>query len=564
MATGRQPYLQETVSSDCEIVPTGDGRTFHFRVKLSSLPPAQHPYKRQWTRLAGCCCCATYLSSTCNIAVALDVPCKLGYKVSTHMVLLDKTGSPLPWMGRRIPVPVNTSFPRCMDNCYALQARREDVEANCLVDNYFVVLCSLDIDWTPPAAILDLGHDLVMMLGKQDLTDVSFDVGGESFSAHRLVLAAQSPVFRAELYGPMAESKMASITIQDMEASTFRSMLHYMYHGSLPDAGKGDGASTLAECQHLLVAADRYGLDRLKKNCEDRLCANGITIESVVSLLELAEDHFCARLKAKCFDFLADGDNFKIVGTSAEYLQVMQMSPTLLVEARNMLKMPHGESTIMEPPASSGAQQPLDLGHHLAMMSSKQDLTDVSFDVGGESFSAHCLVLAARSPVFRTELYGPMAETKTTSITIQDMEASTFRSMLHYMYHRSLPNTDRNDVSPTMAADYKHRLVAADRYGVKELKKICEDMLCDSGIMIDNVVSMLELAEDHACLKLKAVCLDFLADGEIFMMVATSAEYLRLMESFPSLLVEMQNRFKLVHEESTTMNPGAHKKSRVC
>uniref|UniRef100_A0ACD5YGK0 Uncharacterized protein n=1 Tax=Avena sativa TaxID=4498 RepID=A0ACD5YGK0_AVESA len=480
------------------------------------------------------------------------------------MVLLDKTGSPLPSMGRRIlPVPVNASFTtRCMDNCYMLQARRDDVEASCLVDSYFVVLCSVDIDWTTPA-ILDLGLDLAMMLGKQALTDVSFDVAGESFSAHRLVLAAQSPVFRAELYGPMAESKMTSITIQDMEASTFRSMLHYMYHGSLPDAGKGDGASTLAECQHLLVAADRYGFDRLKKNCEDRLCANGITVDSVVSLLELAEDHVCARLKARCFDFLADGDNFKIVGTSAEYLQAMQTFPTLLVEARHRLKMPHGESTAMEPPASAGVQQILDLGHDLAMMSSKQDLTDVLLDVGGESFSAHRVVLAARSPVFRTELYGPMAGSKTTSITIQDMEASTVRSMLHYMYHRSLSNIDSNDVSSTMA-HYRHLLVAADRYGVKELKKICEDRLCGSDIMIDNVVSMLELAEDHACLKLKTKCLDFLANGEKFMMVATSTEYLRLMQSFPSLLVEMQNRFKMVYEESTTMNPGALKKSRVC
>jgi speckle-type POZ protein len=120
--------------------------------------------------------------------------------------------------------------------------------ANCVVDNYVVVLCSVDIDWTPPASsILDVGHDLAMMLDKLDLTDVTFDVGGESISAHRLVLAARSPVFKAELYGLMAESKMMSITIQDMEASTFKSMLHYMYHGSLPHAGNADVSSTLAE-----------------------------------------------------------------------------------------------------------------------------------------------------------------------------------------------------------------------------------------------------------------------------------------------------------------------------
>uniref|UniRef100_A0ACD5Y2V4 Uncharacterized protein n=1 Tax=Avena sativa TaxID=4498 RepID=A0ACD5Y2V4_AVESA len=404
-----------------------------------------------------------------------------------------------------------------------------------------------------------------MMLDKQDLTDVSIAVGEESFSAHRLVLAARSPVFKAELYGPMAESKMTSITIEDMEASTFKSMLHYMYHGSPSNSDTTDVSSAMAQYQHLLVAADRYGLETLKKNCEDNLCANSIMIDSVVSLLELAEDHVCSKLKARCFDFLADGDNFKMVATSAGYLQLMQTFPNLLVEVQNRLKIPHEELTIIEPQTSSvEEEQLLDLGHDLAMMYDNQDLTDVSFDVGGERFSAHRLVLAARSPVFKAELYGLMAESIMTSITIDDMEASTFRSLLHYMYRGLLPKADRNDVSST-TSQCQHLLVAADRYGVEELKKICENMLFGSGIMIDSVVSMLELAEAHDCLKLKTGCFDFLADVENFKVVATSGEYCRLMQSYPYFLVEMRNRFMIAHEESTTMNPGgAHKRSRVC
>jgi speckle-type POZ protein len=240
------------------------------------------------------------------------------------MVLLDKTGTPAPSIG--IGKSSNVA-----NGGFVLSARRDHVKANCLVDNYFVALCSVDIGCRsvscliPPCAppdssmeneLPDLGHDLAIMSGKQELTDVSFDVGGESFSAHRLVLAARSPVFRAELYGPMAESKMTSIHIKDMEASTFRSMLHYMYHGSLPDAGKTEASFTVAGYQHLLIAADRYGIERLKKNCEDKLSMDGITVDSVVSMLELAEDHVCSKLKARCLDFLADADNFKIVGTS--------------------------------------------------------------------------------------------------------------------------------------------------------------------------------------------------------------------------------------------------------
>ena len=82
--------------------------------------------------------------------------------------------------------------------------------------------------------------------------------------------------------------------------------------------------------------------------------------------------------------------------------------------------------------------------------------------------------------------------------------------------------------------------------------------------MIDNVVSMLELAEDHACLILKTECFDFLASGKKFKMAATSDEYIRLMQRYPSLLVEVRNRFNIAHEETNIMNPRAHKRSRVC
>ncbi|XBI41419.1 hypothetical protein VPH35_125887 [Triticum aestivum] len=255
------------------------------------------------------------------------------------MILLDKTGSPAP-SARTVgfnsaPIPAFTE----KGAAYILLVERDDLMANCVVDDYFEVLCSTDIswekNWTPPASPPGLGHDLTIMLGKQDLTDVSIDVGRESFSAHRLVLATRSPVIRAQLYGPMAESKMTSITIQDMEASTFRSLLHYMYHGSLPHAGKNDGSRHVD--RPLLVAADRYGMEELKMICEDKLCSNGIIIDSVVSMLELAEDHVCPKLKARCFDFLGDGDNFKMVATSGEYLHLMQSFLTLLVEAREYI-----------------------------------------------------------------------------------------------------------------------------------------------------------------------------------------------------------------------------------
>ncbi|KAK1609828.1 hypothetical protein QYE76_033501 [Lolium multiflorum] len=341
-------------SSACHIVPTRDSNIFRLRVRLPSSEDAT-PELKSSTVVAGCTFHTFYwparTSSGDRFGIHPSDPVlKADTKVSTHMVLLDKTGTPAPsiGIGKSVANPAGG---------FVLCATREEVKANCVVDNYFVVLCSVNAipPWAPPSSsteneLPDLGHNLAMLWGKQELTDVSFDVGGESLGAHRVVLAVASAVFRAELYGPMAESNMASsITIQDMEASTFRSMLHYIYHGSLPDAGKIAVPSAVAEYQHLLVAADRYAVERLKKICEDKLYADGITVDSVVSMLELAEQHACSKLKARCFSFLADGDNFKVVATSGEYLRLMQSFPNLLAEARDMFKIPHEKPTIMDP-----------------------------------------------------------------------------------------------------------------------------------------------------------------------------------------------------------------------
>ncbi|KAK1643283.1 hypothetical protein QYE76_061088 [Lolium multiflorum] len=67
----------------------------------------------------------------------------------------------------------------------------------------------------PPS---DMAEHVGRLLEETGGFDVSFNVGGETFGAHRFVLAMRSPVFKAELYGPMREaSKGHHITIEDMQ-----------------------------------------------------------------------------------------------------------------------------------------------------------------------------------------------------------------------------------------------------------------------------------------------------------------------------------------------------------
>lgn len=74
-------------------------------------------------------------------------------------------------------------------------------------------------------------------------------------------------------------------------------------------------ASTMM-AQHLLAAADRYGLDRLRLLCEDKLCED-VAINTVATTLALAEQHHCFQLKAVCLKFVALPENLKGKSSSA-------------------------------------------------------------------------------------------------------------------------------------------------------------------------------------------------------------------------------------------------------
>jgi speckle-type POZ protein len=64
--------------------------------------------------------------------------------------------------------------------------------------------------------------------------------------------------------------------------------------------------------QHLLVAADRYDLQRLKLMCEHKLC-KCISISMATTTLVLAEQHACKGLKEACFKFLKSPGNLKAI-----------------------------------------------------------------------------------------------------------------------------------------------------------------------------------------------------------------------------------------------------------
>ncbi|CAN0898538.1 BTB/POZ and MATH domain-containing protein 2 [Linum grandiflorum] len=197
------------------------------------------------------------------------------------------------------------------------------------------------------------------------------------------------------------------------------------------------------------------------------------------------------------------------------------------------------------------AVPPSDIGLHFGTLLESGKGSDVNFEVDGEMFSAHKLVLAARSPVFRAQLFGPMKDQNTSSLKVEDVEAPVFKALLHFIYWDALPDMEELGVNSKWAATLmaQHLLAAADRYALERLRLLCETTLCED-VAVDTVATTLALAEQHQCPQLKAVCLKFIALPENLKAVMQTDGFEYLKQSCPSVITELLQYVAKVGEHS--------------
>lgn len=76
-----------------------------------------------------------------------------------------------------------------------------------------------------------------------------------------------------------------------------------------------------------------------------------------------------------------------------------------------------------------------DIGSHFGTLLENEEGSDVTFNVSGEKFRAHKLVLAARSPVFENDFVNMMEE-DSDEILITEMEPRVFKvdSLKNYFF----------------------------------------------------------------------------------------------------------------------------------
>ncbi|OEL26136.1 BTB/POZ and MATH domain-containing protein 2 [Dichanthelium oligosanthes] len=177
----------------------------------------------------------------------------------------------------------------------------------------------------------DIPEHFAKLLDQKDGAGVTFDVAGEIIEAHKIILAARSPVFKAQFYGHMRETMMGHVTIKDMQPVIFKALLRFIYTGSVHSMGDDlDGDDYRDMLWHLLVAADRYAMDRLKLICQNILSKN-LHVETVAATLALANQHKSEKLKEVCIEFITTNDTNAVVATQ-RFANLKRACPSVLAE----------------------------------------------------------------------------------------------------------------------------------------------------------------------------------------------------------------------------------------
>ncbi|CAO2206172.1 unnamed protein product [Urochloa humidicola] len=220
-------------------------------------------------------------------------------------------------------------------------SKLENKSGGYIVDDCLAIECTVTVikeSWVettgdfeikvPPS---DLSEHFGKLLLEEEGANVTFTVGGETFHAHKIVLATRSPVFKAQLYGQMKDRRARRLTVEDIQPDVFKALLQFIYTDSLPEWGDLDAKEYCEISRHLLAAADRYAMDRLKLLCASNL-VEYLDAENVATTLALADQHNCDRLKEVCIEFMASSDEMNAVVETEGYANLKRTCPSILVD----------------------------------------------------------------------------------------------------------------------------------------------------------------------------------------------------------------------------------------
>jgi len=187
------------------------------------------------------------------------------------------------------------------------------------------------------------------------------------------------------------------------------------------------------------------------------------------------------------------------------------------------------------------------LANDYEMLFLSKDSSDVIIRCGDKVFDCHKIILASRSPVFKTMLESNMREKNTGEIEIKNMDHEVLEDLLKYIYSGVAPNID---------AHSEELFAAADLYQLEKLKELCELKL-SSRFDVSNCIDLLILGDLYNAQKLKAAALEFVSKNLHKM---KTSEWKQSFIAHPALMAEVMERMMPKNDDE---NDSAEVKKRA-
>ncbi|XP_044578610.1 kelch-like ECH-associated protein 1B [Cotesia glomerata] len=159
-----------------------------------------------------------------------------------------------------------------------------------------------------------------MMRSHHMLTDVCLEVGTELFYAHKIILAAASPYFKAMFTGGLRESGMSRVKLQGVCPTAMARLMFFMYTGRIR-------VTELTVCT-LLPAATMFQVNNVIEACCIFL-ERQLDPTNAIGIANFAEQHGCKNLHHKANQFIVQ--HFSQICHEEEFLQLSAIQLISLV-----------------------------------------------------------------------------------------------------------------------------------------------------------------------------------------------------------------------------------------
>ncbi|GBL76125.1 TD and POZ domain-containing protein 3 [Araneus ventricosus] len=145
-----------------------------------------------------------------------------------------------------------------------------------------------------------LNDDLKSLFHDNIFSDIKLKSSTKTFPAHKNILSARSPVFKAMFSNNMKEKFNECVEIEDIDSDTVFRMLHYVYTAEIQDLQWENACD-------LYRAADKYEILALRDECSACIKSN-LSPNNACEVLILADMHQDEYLKASVQEFIFNHD----------------------------------------------------------------------------------------------------------------------------------------------------------------------------------------------------------------------------------------------------------------